>query len=130
MRALLRLGAQAPRSCIHVIMADLFRTIFSSVFVWARPNVSYALRKKQPLVWLLAGLIGIGTSLAAIAFREMIGAVQWTWLGTMSEQVASAARVLPWYTVVFRAGLGRPLGRTFSALYPAAETPAGRRRCY
>jgi CIC family chloride channel protein len=125
MRALLRLGAQAPRSCIHVIMADLFRTIFSSVFVWARPNVSYALRKKQPLVWLLAGLIGIGTSLAAIAFREMIGAVQWTWLGTMSEQVASAARVLPWYTVVFVPALGGFLVGLFLHYVQPQKRPLG-----
>jgi CIC family chloride channel protein len=125
MRALLRLGAKAPRSCIHVIMADLFRTIFSSVFVWARPNVNYALRKKQPLVWLLAGLIGIGTSLAAIAFREMIGAVQWTWLGTMSEQVASAARVLPWYTVVFVPALGGLLVGLFLHYIQPQKRPLG-----
>ncbi|MFN3224969.1 MAG: chloride channel protein [Hyphomicrobiales bacterium] len=106
-------------------MADLFRTIFSSVFVWARPNVTYALRKKQPLVWLLAGLIGIGTSLAAIAFREMIGAVQWTWLGTMSEQVASAARVLPWYTVVFVPALGGLLVGLFLHYIQPQKRPLG-----
>lgn len=87
-------------------MQELLRKTINSVLVWARPNVTYALRKKQPLVWLLALLIGVGTSLAAIAFREMIGAVQWTWLGTMSEQVASAARVLPWYVVVFVPAFG------------------------
>lgn len=93
--------------------------------MWARPNVTYALRKKQPLVWLLAALIGIGTSLAAIAFREMIGAVQWTWLGTMSEQVASAARVLPWYTVVFVPALGGLLVGLFLHYIQPQKRPLG-----
>lgn len=106
-------------------MVDLFRSITNSVLMWARPNVAYALRKKQPLVWLLALLIGVGTSLAAIAFRELIGAVQWTWLGTMSEQVASAARVLPWYTVVFVPALGGLLVGLFLHYIQPQKRPLG-----
>ena len=107
------------------LMADPLRTVINSVLVWARPNVAYALRKRQPLVWVLALLIGLGTSLAAIAFRETIGLVQWTWLGTMSEQVASAARVLPWYTLVFVPALGGLLIGLFLHYVQPQKRPLG-----
>ena len=87
-------------------MANPLHLTIESVLRWARPNIAYALRTRQPLVWLLALCIGVGTALAAIAFREMIGAVQWTWLGTMSEQVASAARRLPWYVLLLAPAFG------------------------
>lgn len=87
-------------------MAKLIKLTIDSVLRWAKPNISYALRTKQPLMWCLAGLIGFGTAIVAIGFRELIGAVQWTWLGTMSEHVASAARLLPWYTLVFVPAFG------------------------
>ena len=106
-------------------MASPIRTIIDSVLMWARPNITYALRKKQPLVWTLALAIGVGTSLAAIAFRELIGAVQWTWLGTMSEQVASAARVLPWYMVLFVPAMGGLLVGLFLHYIQPQRRPLG-----
>ncbi len=106
-------------------MLDVPRTIIDSVLKWARPNISYALRKKTPLVWILSLLIGVGTSLAAIAFRELIGAVQWAWLGTMSEQVASAARLLPWYMVVFVPAAGGLLVGLFLHYVQPQKRPLG-----
>ena len=106
-------------------MASPIRTIIDSVLIWARPNITYALRKKQPLVWTLALAIGVGTSLAAITFRELIGAVQWTWLGTMSEQVASAARVLPWYMVLFVPAMGGLLVGLFLHYIQPQRRPLG-----
>ncbi len=110
---------------MYTATLDLLRTIIGSVLVWARPNINYALRKRTPLVWFLAALIGVGTSLAAIAFRELIGAVQWTWLGTMSEQVASAARVLPWYVVVFVPAFGGLLVGLFLHYVQPQKRPLG-----
>lgn len=106
-------------------MIDVLKTTVDSVLMWARPNITYALRKKQPLVWLMALLIGVGTSLAAIAFRELIGAVQWTWLGTMSEQVASAARLLPWYTIVLVPTFGGLLVGLFLHYVQPQKRPLG-----
>ncbi len=109
----------------RTVMKELLGKTVDSVLIWARPNIAYALRKKQPLVWLLSLLIGVGTSLAAIAFRELIGAVQWTWLGTMSEQVASAARVLPWYVVVFVPAFGGLLVGLFLHYVQPQKRPLG-----
>ena len=106
-------------------MATPIQTTIDSVLMWAKPNITYALRKKQPLVWSLAMAIGVGTSLAAIAFRELIGAVQWTWLGTMTEQVASAARVLPWYMVLLVPALGGLLVGLFLHYIQPQRRPLG-----
>ncbi|MEM6711046.1 MAG: chloride channel protein [Pseudomonadota bacterium] len=106
-------------------LIDLISTSANSVLVWARPNIAYALRKKQPLVWLLAMIIGVGTSLGAIAFRELIGAVQWTWLGTMTEQVASAARLLPWYVVLLVPTFGGLLVGLFLHYIQPQRRPLG-----
>ena len=101
------------------------RSVTSSVVQWARPNVAYALRTRQPMVWLLAAIIGVGTALGAIAFREMIGLVQWPWLGTASEQVASAARLLPWYSVLLFPALGGLLVGLFLFYIQPGRRPLG-----
>lgn len=63
---------------------------------WVSPNISQFLTTRQPLIWLLSLAIGTGVAIAAILFREMIGLVQWLWLGTTSESVLSATRDLAW----------------------------------
>ena len=67
---------------------------------WVGPNVLRWLETRQPQVWLLALLAGLSVSIAAILFRETIGFVQLFWLGDSSEDVASAARKLPWYVIL------------------------------
>lgn len=66
---------------------------------WIEPNLQQYWRTKQPHSWVLALVIGLGVSLAAIIMRELIGVVQLLWLADASENVASAARKLPWYTI-------------------------------
>lgn len=46
---------------------------------------------RQALLWGLAVLIGLAVGLAAIVFRELIGWVQFFWLGSTSELVVTAA---------------------------------------
>lgn len=65
-----------------------------------RPELDRFLRTRQPLIWLLAILIGFGAGIAAILFRLAIGLVQWPWLRDMSENVASAAAGQPWWVIV------------------------------
>lgn len=67
---------------------------------WVGPNVRRWLETRQPKVWLLSLLAGLSVSIAAIIFRELIGFVQLFWLADSSENVASAARLLPWYVIL------------------------------
>lgn len=67
---------------------------------WVRPNLTYFLTTRQPVLWLLALLIGIFVGGAAIAFRELVGAFQLIWLQDMSELVATAARRQPWWVIL------------------------------
>ncbi|WP_068314823.1 chloride channel protein [Polycladidibacter hongkongensis] len=67
---------------------------------WAEPNLRFFTGNRQPLLWLLAIIVGALVSLAAIAFRVAIGAVQWTWLGTSSERVAQSIAALPPHTIL------------------------------
>jgi CIC family chloride channel protein len=62
---------------------------------WADLNLERFRKSHQPIVWLLAPLIGLATGAAAILFRLAIGVFQLPWLHTMSERVAAAAREQP-----------------------------------
>ena len=64
------------------------------------PSLRHFSEKRQPVIWLLAPLIGLATGVAAIIFRLAIGAIQWPWLHDMSESVAAAARQQPWWLVL------------------------------
>jgi CIC family chloride channel protein len=97
-------GAFLPR--ILVKIRRLMRLISNAVFAWSRPHLSYIIGQRLPLVWALSIVAGISTAIAAIAFREMIGAVQWLWLGTRSEVVLDPLYQLDWYTIVVVPTLG------------------------
>ena len=62
---------------------------------WVAPNLRQFLSTRQPFLWLLALLAGLLTAAAAIVLRIGIALVQWPWVGTMTENVASAAAALP-----------------------------------
>lgn len=71
-----------------------------------RPNVTAFLQERQPLVWATSILVGVLAAIASIGFRMAINLVQFPWLGTMSERVASAAAEVPWPVVVLAPALG------------------------
>ncbi|MCK4275087.1 MAG: chloride channel protein, partial [Phycisphaerae bacterium] len=54
----------------------------------------------------MAPLIGLATGVAAILFRLAIGVFQWPWLGTMSENMAMAARAQPWWVIMLAPAIG------------------------
>ncbi len=83
-----------------------FKLLPVLTYRWMRPNIRLFLTTRQPTMWMLAVLIGIVVSGAAILFRLAIGLVQWPWLGTMSEDVASAAAATPWWVILFTPALG------------------------
>ncbi len=76
--------------------------------VWTgiEPNLRFFLTNRQPLVWILALIIGFSVAIASIAFRFAIGLVQWPWLGTTSENVASAAGHTSWIMILLAPAVG------------------------
>jgi CIC family chloride channel protein len=73
---------------------------------WADLNLERFRKSHQPIVWLLAPLIGLATGAAAILFRLAIGVFQLPWLHTMSERVAAAAREQPWWVILITPAAG------------------------
>ncbi|WP_421722871.1 chloride channel protein [Bauldia sp.] len=73
---------------------------------WTVPNLKQFADDRQPVVWLLAPLVGLATGIAAILFRLAIGAVQWPWLQTITENVAEAARAQPWWVLLLAPAVG------------------------
>ncbi|UUP16113.1 chloride channel protein [Nitratireductor thuwali] len=67
---------------------------------WVQPNLETFWKTRQPMVWLLALVLGAAIAVAAIIFRELIGLFQIPWLGTRSERVYSAALQTPWYLIM------------------------------
>ena len=85
---------------------DTLKLLPNLVYRWIQPNVRLFLTTRQPTIWMLAFIIGVLVSGAAILFRLGIGLVQWPWLGTMSEEVASAAAEKPWWLVLIMPAIG------------------------
>ncbi len=81
-------------------------TLLRTLERWTVPNLWLFLKSRQPVVWLLAPLIGLATGGAAILFRLAIGAFQWPWLHSMSENVAEAARAQAWWVILLAPAVG------------------------
>ncbi|WP_244627861.1 chloride channel protein [Lentilitoribacter sp. Alg239-R112] len=52
---------------------------------WIRPNLSSFTTHRQPLIWMLGIIIGIGAAILVVLFNEFIGFVQYVWSGERSE---------------------------------------------
>ena len=87
-------------------MPEIIRRLPQMLVQWVRPNLSVFLSTRQPQLWLVSLIIGLCVSVAAIVFREGIGLVQALWLFDRSENVASAARKIPWYVILLAPALG------------------------
>lgn len=70
------------------------------------PNLRALVASRQPLVWLLAVLVGIGVAYAILVFRSSIAVVQYLWLGTMVERVSSWAANKPAWLIVLAPAAG------------------------
>lgn len=81
-------------------MIGFLRRGIALITSWIDPNLRFFLSTRQILLWSLAIVIGFGVAGAAVIFREAIGLVQWTWLGTASEQVVTAAAKQPWWVIL------------------------------
>lgn len=69
-------------------------------------NVSTFLSDRQPLVWLIALVLGVAVAYLSVGFRWSIGQLQLVWLGTTSEKVISAAVAAPWWVILLAPAFG------------------------
>lgn len=76
------------------------------IFDRLRSNVAEFFADRQLLVWALAITIGIGVAYASIAFRYLIGAFQWLWLGTSSEKFLATANDTYWIIILLAPVVG------------------------
>lgn len=95
-------AAGAPKQGLAAPLASVWRLLLERVL----PSLTIFFGERQPLVWLLALIVGAGAAYLAIAFRMFIGFVQLPWLGTSSESVSAAASALPWWLVLTIPALG------------------------
>jgi len=70
------------------------------------PNLREFFGSRQPVVWIIALVVGVGAAYFAILFRKIIGFVQLPWLGTTSENVYTAATQMPWWVILTAPALG------------------------
>ena len=105
------------------MIPDVLRNLPTQIRLWVTPNIRNFLDDKQPRLWLLALLVGIAVTYAAILFREMIGFIQIPWLGDSSEQVITAARNTPWYYIFLAPVVGGLIvGLLLQTLMPQRRT--------
>ena len=57
-------------------------------------------RQDQPALIVLAIVVGAASAYGTIAFRWVIGMVQWGALGGTSEHVYSLSQALPWWQIL------------------------------
>ncbi len=106
-----RAGSSAPaqphnrwpgRRLVEII-TEVIRSI---AYDRVQPNLREFMAERQPLVWALALVIGVGAAYLAILFRIVIALVQLPWLGTTSERVSEAANLLPWWVILIAPAVG------------------------
>ena len=106
-------------------MLDIVKNLPSIIKSWIAPNLRQFFGTKQPQSWVLALVIGLCVSVAAIAMRELIGYVQLAWLGDSSESVASIARGLPWYVIFLAPVIGGAIVGVILLYFVPMHRPGG-----
>lgn len=88
-------------------MPDLISRLVPIVGDRIAPNVRRMLNDRQPLIWLLAAVIGTVVGYAVWFFRVTIGTVQNLWLGHSGHDVvATMASGKPWWLILVVPALG------------------------
>lgn len=104
-------------------MSSHVKRLYGIAHSWIEPNWRVFASTRQPVLWVLAVVIGFGVAVVAILFRLAIGAVQWVWLGDMSERVASAAAAMPWWVILAAPTTGGlVVGLALQYLHPGRRT--------
>ena len=87
-------------------MLKFIQKLTKAVQDWVGPNLDIFKSSRQVSVWLVATLLGVVVSIAAIIFRELIGLVQYVWLADRSENIVSAISHVPAYVVFLAPVIG------------------------
>lgn len=87
-------------------MKKIYNRLKMPLWTWLKPNISQFFATQQPIIWCLSLLAGLGTSAAAIVFRETIDVIQWTWLHEASENIITAAAEAPWWHILLAPTIG------------------------
>jgi CIC family chloride channel protein len=82
-------------------------------------------RSEHLVLAALAVVVGAAAGFGAIAFRELVGAVQTVFFGSPSERVYSLAAGLPWWQVVLAPALGGLMIGLFVAFLMPGRRPRG-----
>lgn len=73
--------------------------IATLVHNWLKPNITSFLGDREPAVWLIGLMVGIGSAVLAILFREGIGFFQFLWIGFGGEFLYTVAKSMPAWQV-------------------------------
>lgn len=104
-------------------MSTYIKRLYGIAYGWIEPNWRVFASTRQPALWVLAVVIGFGVAVFAILFRLAIGAVQWVWLGDMSERVATTAAALPWWIILAAPSVGGlVVGLALQYFHPGRRT--------
>jgi len=96
-------GEPASRASLYKATKTRLLTFVSDRFT---ANVRDFFAERQPLVWVMALVIGVTAAYAAILFRLAIRFFQLPWLGTMDKATTAAAMALPWWVVLLAPATG------------------------
>jgi CIC family chloride channel protein len=84
------------------LLANLTRHTSNAI----TPNLRRFVATRQTELWMVAVALGVGVAGAAIAFRAVIGMVQYSWLGTSSETMIDRVGSLPFWAVIIAPAAG------------------------
>lgn len=66
---------------------------------WLGTNLRDFRAERQHVLWALALIVGFAAGIVAVLFRELIGLIQFLWIGSSSENTLTAARSAAWWLV-------------------------------
>ena len=87
-------------------MPEILRRLPSIVTGWVKPNIQSFMSSREAQLWLISAAVGLGVSLAAIIFRELILWTQFLWLGVRTETMASSAKQIHWLWILLTPTFG------------------------
>lgn len=80
-------------------MPTRVRLLLTGRLGWLGANLRDFRAERQHLLWLLALAVGVAAGIVAVLFRELIGFVQFLWIGSSAETTLTAVHAADWWIV-------------------------------
>ena len=106
-------------------MSELMNSFRRFLLESVQPNLRTFAYNREPMAWALAAVIGITIAYAIIAFRLLIGATQFFWLGTMSEKFSNQVASLPVLVIILAPAIGGLIVGLFLQFVLPGRRPEG-----